>query len=75
MFPITPTKQLRRNTNNFIVSSWSFLRLFIETVGTTAPIPVYAIVYRHSIIHPSGVFDRLYPNEHSPIHPPRATHV
>lgn len=39
------------------------------------PIPVYAIVYRHSIIHPSGVFDRLYPNEHSPIHPPRATHV
>lgn len=34
-----------------------------------------AIVYRHSIIHPSGVFVRLYPNEHSPIHPPRATHV
>lgn len=35
------------------------------------PIPVYAIVYRHSIIHPSGVFDRLYPNEHSLVHPPR----
>lgn len=39
------------------------------------PIPVYAIVYRHSIIHPSGVFDRLYPNEHSLVHPPRAIHV
>ena len=56
--------------NNFIVSSWSFLRLFIETADTANPC-VYVIVYRHSIIHPPGVFDRLYPNEHSLIHPPR----
>lgn len=70
---IFPTKQLRCNTKNFIVLSAFCACLPKRQVQ---PIPVYAIVYRYSIIHPSGVFDRLYPNERSsPAHPLRATYA
>lgn len=64
MFPIVDKTAASQQHEQFYCSELIFLCLFTKTAGHNL-----CVRDCHNIIHPSGVFDRLYPNEHSPAQP------